>query len=54
MFVFIKKMFCMGSLFLSNLVGTNSLNCISMNNQECKTRPEVININGNNPIFYPF
>ena len=25
-----------------------------MKNQECKTRPEVININSNNPIFYPF
>ena len=30
------------------------LNCISMKNQECKTRPQVININSNNPIFYPF
>ena len=25
-----------------------------MNNQECKVRPEIININSNNPIFYPF
>ena len=25
-----------------------------MNNQECKARPEIININSNNPIFYPF
>ena len=30
------------------------LNCITMKNQECKTRPEIININSNNPIFYPF
>ena len=30
------------------------LNCISIKNQECKTRPQVININRNNPIFYPF
>ena len=22
--------------------------------QECKTRPQVINFNSNNPIFYPF
>ena len=54
MFIFIKKVFCIGSLFLSSLVGTTSLNCISMKNQECKVRPEIININGNNPIFYPF
>ena len=54
MFVFIKKIFYIGSLFLSSLVSTTSLNCISMKNQECKTRPEVININSNNPLFYPF
>ena len=45
MFVFIKKVFCMGSLFLSSLVGSTSLNtvplgCISMKNQECKIRPK--------------
>ena len=25
-----------------------------MNNQACIVRPEIININSNNPIFYPF
>ena len=25
-----------------------------MKNRECKVRPEIISINGNNPIFYPF
>ena len=25
-----------------------------MKNQECKVRPEIINVNSNNPIFYPF
>ena len=59
MFVFIKKVFCIGSLLLSSLVGTTSLNaiplsCISMKNQECKVRPEIIYVNSNNPIFYPF
>ena len=54
MFVFIKKMFYIGSLFLSSLVGTTSLNCISMKNQECKVRPEIINVNSNEPVFYPF
>ena len=44
----------MGSLFLSSLVGTTSLNCISMKNQECKVRPEIINVNSNKPVFYPF
>ena len=30
------------------------LNCISMKNQECKTKPQVINVNSNNPTFHPF
>ena len=25
-----------------------------MKNQECKARPQIINVNSNNPIFYPF
>ena len=25
-----------------------------MKNQECKTRPPVVNVKSNNPIFYPF
>ena len=47
-----KKRFFLGLTILSNF--TNALDCISMKNQECKTRPQVIDINSNNPIFYPF
>ena len=54
MFVFIKRVFYIGSLFLSSLVSTTSLNCISINNQACKVRPEIINVNSNEPPFYPF
>ena len=25
-----------------------------MKNQKCKTRSQVVNVNSNNPIFYPF
>ena len=25
-----------------------------MNNQECKTRPQVINVNEDEPVFFPF
>ena len=25
-----------------------------MKNQECKVRPEIINVNSNEPIFHPF
>ena len=54
MFLFIKKVFYIGSLFLSSLVSATSLSCISMKNQECKVRPEIINVNSNKPVFYPF
>ena len=54
MFIFIKKIFYIGSLCLSSLVGATPLRCISMKNQECKVRPEIVDINSNNPIFYPF
>ena len=32
----------------------NALKCVSMNNQECKVRPEIIYINNNEPSFYPY
>ena len=48
MFVFIKK------LFLSILISTIPLSCISMNNQVCKVRPETVNVNSIEPVFYPF
>ena len=54
MFVFVKKVFYIGSLFLSSLVSATSLSCISMKNQKYKVRPEIINVNSNEPVFYPF
>ena len=54
MFVFIKKVFHIRSLFLSSLVSTTPLSCISMNNQACKVRPETVNVNSNEPVFYSF
>ena len=56
MFGFIKKAFLAGLTVLSyvNQLSTNQLSCISMNNQECKVRPEIINVNSDEPVFYPF
>ena len=54
MFRFIKTIYLMGLALLSSLVSTTPLSCISMNNQACKVRPEVINLNSNEPVFYPF
>ena len=41
-------------MVLSTLTSLNSLNCISMNNQECKVRPQIVNVNSDEPVFYPF
>ena len=30
------------------------LRCISMTNQECKVRPKIVNVNSDEPVFYPF
>ena len=59
MFIFIKKIFYVGSLFLSSLVSATPsnaipLSCIPLKNQECKVRHKIADINSNNPIFYPF
>ena len=54
MFVFIKKVFFTGLAFISKLVSTTLISCISINNQTCKIRPEIIIVNSNEPVFYPF
>ena len=59
MFRFVKKAFFIGLTILSDFTNVNSLNaiplsCFSMNNQACKARPQVVSVNSNNPIFYPF
>ena len=30
------------------------MSCISMNNQECKAIPQFVNVNRDEPVFYPF
>ena len=55
MFGFIKKVFVVAMTFFNfNPSNVNSLECVSVNNQECKTRTKIININNNEPVFYPF
>ena len=54
MFRFVKKVFFIRLTILLNFANANSLSCISMNNQERKTRPQVINVNRDEPVFFPF
>ena len=53
-FRFVKKVLFTGLTILSSFTNAIPLSCISMSNQECKARPEIVNVNSNNPIFYPF
>ena len=50
MFRFIKKVFVVAMAVFS----CNVLKFVSMNNQECKTRPKMININSNEPWCYSY
>ena len=54
MFEFIKKIFVSTMMFFCSPSSVNPLECISMNNQECRVRPEIINVNSNKLLFYPF
>ena len=48
---FIKKVFFTAVTFLNfNPSNVNSLECVSIYNQECKTKTKIININNNEPM----
>ena len=58
-FGFVKKRFFTGLTILSGFSSVNSLNaipliCTSMSNQECKKRPQIVNVNGDEPVFFAF
>ena len=55
MFGFIRHIFVVAvTFFVFNPSNVNSLECVSMNNQECKIRSKIINVNTNEPVLYPF
>ena len=66
MFGFIKKAFFTGLTILSSvnplnaiplstaLLNATPLKCVSVTNEECKVRPEIVNVNSDEPVFYPF
>ena len=55
MFGLIKKYdFTTMMFFGCNVVNINALKCASMNNKECEIRPKIINLNSNEPSFYPY
>ena len=52
-FTFVKKVFVLGLTVLSSSI-TGTLKCVSINNEKCKVRPKIVDINSNSPRFYPF
>ena len=42
------------TFFSYNVLNVTPLKCVSMNNQECKIRSEIIDINSNESLFYPY
>ena len=55
MFGLIKKYFFTAITFFGcNLSNVSSLKYSSMNNQEYKVRPEIVNVNSDKPVFFPF
>ena len=52
-FGFVKKVFFIGLTIFSDFTNANSLSCVLMNNRECKTRPQVVNVNGDELVFFP-
>ena len=51
---FVKKVFFVGLKILSSFTSVNSLSCTFVKNQEWKTRPQVVNINEDEPVFFSF
>ena len=52
---FVKQIFVSTMIYIGcNLSNVNSLKCVSIKNQECKIRPEIVNVNSNEPTFYPY
>ena len=47
-------MFFTGLAFVSTLTSLNALSCISINNQEYKVRPQIVNVNSIELVFFPF
>ena len=55
MFGFVKQIFVSAIMFFGcHIAGVYSLKCVSMSNKERKIKPEVININRNEPSFHPY
>ena len=49
-----KDIFLQERLLCFNVLNVSSLECVSIKNQKCKIRLEIINVSTNGPMFYPY
>ena len=55
MFGFVKQIFVSAMmLFGCNLSNINPLKCVSISNQEFKVRPQIVNVNNDESVFFLF
>ena len=45
-------MFISTMLFFDSLSSRNPLKCLSMKDQECKVRPEIVSVNSKDPMSF--
>ena len=53
-FGFVKQIFSSAMFFGCSLPNASLLKGISMTNRECNARPQIVNVNSDEPVFYPF
>ena len=53
MLKFIKQIFVSAMMFFGSISSVNTLECVSVSDQECKVRPEIVNASSNKSLFYP-
>ena len=41
-------------MFFGSFSNMNPLECVSINNQECKVRPGIVNVDSKMPVYFPF
>ena len=49
-----KVIFAITTFFSSYILNVNSSEYVSLKNQECRATPKVINVNTDEPVFYPY
>ena len=49
-----KKFVVAMVLFICNVLNVNPSKCVSMKHKGCKIRTKIIDINNNEPSFYPY